>query len=343
MGFAIFWFIAIAVLWTGFFVLEGFDFGVGMLHWPIGRTDTDRRVAINAIGPTWDGNEVWLIVAGAGTFAAFPAWYASMFSTFYLALVLVLVALIVRGVAFEFRAKRDDPRWRATWSWALGLGSAVVPLVMGIALGDLRVGLPLDAQHEYTGNFFTLFRPYGVWTGVTLLVLCVLHGAVFLTLRTTGALRERAQRVSQRVAWLAVAFVVGFVVWSAYGLGDGVVPNPLEVVAVLAVVAAALLVATDRDGSAFIASCVAIGTVVASLFVNLYPDVMVSSTSASNSLTVANAASGTYALKVMTVVAVVFLPLVLAYQAWSYWVFHKRLTAPPSAPSEDTTPASRVA
>ncbi len=183
------WFVILAILWVGFFVLEGFDFGVGALHALLGRTDTERRVAINTIGPWWDGNEVWLVVAGAGTFAAFPAWYATMFSALYLALLLVLVALMARGVAFEFRGKSDDPRWRTTWTWCLTLGSLLIPLLIGVGLGDLLNGLPIDSHHNFTGNFFNLLTPYGLWTGVTLLGLCLLHGATFLKLRTTGELR----------------------------------------------------------------------------------------------------------------------------------------------------------
>src|SRR5450755_4338418 len=167
------WFILLAVLWVGFFVLEGFDFGVGVLHKIVGKTEIVRRVAVNAIGPFWDGNEVWLIVAGAGTFAAFPNWYATMFSALYLALLLVLVALMIRGVAFEWRGKSDDPRWRATWGWCTTIGSLLIPLLLGVGLGDLLGGLPINSSHEYTGNFFDLLTPYGLWTGVTLVALCL--------------------------------------------------------------------------------------------------------------------------------------------------------------------------
>jgi cytochrome bd ubiquinol oxidase subunit II len=186
MTFQIVWFILIAVLWSGFFVLEGFDFGVGMLKGVVGRTDDERRVALNTIGPLWDGNEVWLIVAGAGMFAAFPEWYATMFSAFYLALVLLLVALIVRGVSFEYRGKRDSARWRGGWDLVSGIGSLVAPLLIGIALGDLLAGLPIDSNFEYTGTFWNLLTPYGVFTGITLTLLCVLHGATFLSLNATG-------------------------------------------------------------------------------------------------------------------------------------------------------------
>ena len=187
------WFIIVVVFWIGFFVLEGFDFGVGALHRLIGKTELERRVAINTIGPWWDGNEVWLIVAGASMFAAFPGWYATMFSALYLALVVLLLALFARGVSFEYRGKRESARWRAGWSWALTVGSVLIPLLVGVALGDLLYGLPINANHDYTGNFFDLLTGYGLMTGVTLLALCLLHGATFLALRTTGEMRDRAR------------------------------------------------------------------------------------------------------------------------------------------------------
>src|SRR3954447_7277137 len=198
------WFVIVAVFWTGFFVLEGFDFGVGLLHAVVGRDERERRVAVNAIGPFWDGNEVWLIVAGAAMFAAFPAWYATLFSALYLALVLVLVALIARGIAFEFGEKVKAPHWRRMWSWAATLASAAIPLVLGIGLGDLVAGLPVDADGEYTGGVADIFTPYGVWTGLTLLSLSVLHGASFLALRTHGAVRERSRATGLRVALIAL-------------------------------------------------------------------------------------------------------------------------------------------
>ncbi len=327
------WFIVLAILWVGFFVLEGFDFGVGMLHAVVGRTDAERRVAINTIGPWWDGNEVWLIVAGAGTFAAFPGWYATMFSALYLALLLVLAALIARGVAFEFKGKSEDPRWRATWTWCMTLGSLLIPLLIGVGLGDLLVGLPIDSAHNYTGDFLDLLTPYGLWTGLTLLSLCLLHGATFLKLRTTDELRERARAEARLLGWVTSALVVGFVIWTLAVAGSTVVPGPVQVLAVIAVVFAARLASTDSDGWAFTASAVAIAATVGSIFIELYPAVMVSSTSAAYNLSVNNSASGHYALVVMTVVTVLCLPMVLAYQGWSFYVFHGRVRAP-AAPAE---------
>jgi cytochrome bd-type quinol oxidase subunit 2 len=325
------WFVLIAILWVGFFVLEGFDFGVGALHTLVGRNESERRVAINTIGPWWDGNEVWLIVAGASMFAAFPAWYGTMFSALYLALLILLAALMARGVAFEFRGKHDDPRWRRTWTWCTGLGSMLIPLLLGVGLGDLLNGLPIDSSHDFTGNFFDLLTPFGIWTGLTLLSLCLLHGASFLALRTADGMRARAQALAGRLGWIASAFVVGFVIWTLSVVGHKDVPDPVQVLAVLAVVFAARLASTASNGWAFTCSAVAIAASVGSLFIELYPNVMVSSTNAAYSLTVDNSASGHYALVVMTVVAVLFLPLVLLYQGWSFHVFRGRLKAPPEA------------
>jgi cytochrome d ubiquinol oxidase subunit II len=323
------WFIVIAILWVGFFVLEGFDFGVGVLHTLVGRTDGERRAAINTIGPWWDGNEVWLVVAGAGMFAAFPGWYATMFSALYLALLLVLVALMARGAAFEFRGKSEDPRWRRTWTWCTTLGSLLIPLLIGVGLGDLLVGLPIDSSHDFTGGFVDLLTPYGLWTGVTLLGLSLLHGATFLKLRTTDEVRERASAAARPLGLVAVALVVGFVVWTRVVVGHTQVLGPVEVLAVIAVIFAARLARSERhDGWAFAASAVAIAATVGSIFIDLYPNVMVSSTSAAYNLTVNNSASGHYALVVMTVVTALFLPLVLLYQGWSFHVFRGRVKAP---------------
>ena len=328
------WFVILAIFWTGYFVLEGFDFGVGILHTVVGKTDDERRAVLGTVGPFWDGNEVWLIVAGAGTFAAFPAWYATMFSSLYLALLLVLVALIGRGVAFEYRSRVSSERWRRVWTWAMTLGSAAIPLLLGVGLGDLLTGLPINQQQNYTGSFWNLLTGYGLWTGLTLLALSVLHGAAFLVLKTTGEVQERARRVARPVGAVAVVAVLVFVTWTQ-ALGRGVFPGPMQITAVLAVIAAAWTMATGHEGWAFFSSTVAMGFTVASIFVNLFPNVMVSSTSAAYNLTVTNAAAGSYSLKVMTVVAVIFFPLVLVYQAWSYHVFRVRL----QRPAARTTPA----
>jgi cytochrome d ubiquinol oxidase subunit II len=326
-----FWFNIIVVLWIGFFVLEGFDFGVGALHMLIGSSDTERRVVINTIGPWWDGNEVWLIVAGAALFAAFPGWYATMFSALYLALVLVLVALFGRGVSFEYRGKRESKRWIAGWSWALTIGSVLIPLLIGVALGDLLHGLPINAQHNFTGNFFSLLTGYGLMTGVTLLTLCLLHGATFLALRTTGAIRDRAHAMARRLGLVAIVANVAWVTWTLVVIGGGTVPQPTQIFGVIAVIFAQRLASSGTDGWAFISSGVAIAAVVGQIFIALYPNVMISSTSHAYNLTVNNAAAGHYGLVVMTVVAALFFPIVLLYQGWSFHVFRRRVSVPPTS------------
>jgi cytochrome bd ubiquinol oxidase subunit II len=340
MSLEVVWFVIIVVFWTGFFVLEGFDFGVGVLHRVVGRNDVESRVAINAIGPVWDGNEVWLIVGGAAIFAAFPSWYATWFSAGYLALFLVLVALIIRGVSFEWRAKVDTDRWRDTWSWTLTIGSTLVPLLLGVALGDLLVGLPIDSSEEFTGSFWDLLTPYGLWMGVTLLLLCLLHGATFLALKTDGIVRERSRALAGRLAWPSLLLVAVFAVWTVSISEAGFWRILAAAVPVVGALAAALLIRGGHEGRSFAATAVAIGGTVAALFANVYPDVMVSSTSAANNLTVTGTASSEYALKVMTVVAVVMTPIVLLYQGWSYWVFRARISSP--APDPDTAEPARA-
>lgn len=333
-----FWFIVIAVLWTGFFVLEGFDFGVGMLHNGLGKDEAGRRAAINTIGPLWDGNEVWLVVAAAAMFAAFPDWYATMFSGFYLGVVLLLVALIVRGVSFEYRGKRQAGRWRRSWDFLMTAGSVLAPFLIGVGLGDLLHGVPINGHQEFTGSFADLLQPYALFVGVTLVALCVLHGATFLALKTTGDLRERAGRLARRVAPVTGIIVLAFAAWTHVTAGRGVLLNPVEFAAVLAIFASAWLVNDRHEGWAFAATTLAMATSVLSIFVDLYPRVMVSSTSSAFDLTVHNTASGPYSLKVMTVVVLIFLPVVIVYQGWTYYVFRRRISdrqfrpAPPPVP-----------
>jgi cytochrome d ubiquinol oxidase subunit II len=282
----------------------------------------------------WDGNEVWLIVAGAGTFAAFPGWYATMFSGFYLAflLLLLLVALIARGVSFEFRGKRDSPRWRWAWDTATTGGSLLAPLLIGVALGNLLHGVPIGTDQEYAGTFTDLLNPYSLFSGVTVVLLCLLlHGASFLALKTAGEVRERAVRVGRRVAPATAAAVLGFAVWTQVMAGEGLLALLVEVVAILAAVAAVWLLGRGRDGRAFAATSLAMAAVVVSIFVNLYPRVMVSSLGPSTDLTVTNTASAPYSLKVMTVAAAILFPVVLAYQGWTYYVFRRRVGGPDAA------------
>lgn len=342
MDLEVLWFVIVAFFWTGFFILEGFDFGVGILHKVVGKTDTEQRVAMNTIGPFWDGNEVWFIVGGASIFAAFPSWYATWFSSLYLALMLVIVALMARGLSFEYRSKIENPRWRSFWSWALTVGSVLLPVLFGIALGDLLVGLPVNESGDYTGNFFDLLTPYGIWTGLTLLALTVLHGSTFLMIKTTDVIAERARHIARPAAWIAAVAVVVFSVWSHVIANDRVVPGPIEALAVFSIIAAVWSVRDGHDGWAFIATAAAMGLTVISLFTNLYPNVLVSSTDSAYNLTVSNSASGHYALVVMTIVAVVLLPVVLLYQGYSYWVFKARVRAPEEPVEVETSsPAGR--
>ena len=334
-----FWFSVIAILWTGFFVLEGFDFGVGMLHTAVAQDDAGRRAAINTIGPLWDGNEVWLIVAAAAMFAAFPAWYATMFSAMYLALVLLLASLIIRGVAFEYRGKRDATSWRSTWDTLLIVGSVLAPLLFGIALGDLLHGLPINSAANFTGSFWDLFTGYGVFAGITLVLVCLLHGATFLSLKTTGDMLGRSGAAARRIAPFAGAFVIGFIIWTHVTASSAFFLNVIELLAILAVLAAVSLVYAHRPGFAFTATTVTIAACILALFVDLYPNVMVSSTSRAYSLTAHNTASPHYALTAITVVVVIFLPLVLLYQAWTYYVFRRRVSRSDFAPvPEPRTP-----
>jgi cytochrome bd ubiquinol oxidase subunit II len=321
-----FWFSVIAILWTGFFILEGFDFGVGMLHSLIATDDAGRRAAINTIGPLWDGNEVWLITAAAAMFAAFPGWYATMFSAYYLPLVLLLAALIVRGVAFEYRGKRDTARWRGSWDVLLSVGSVLAPLLIGIALGGILHGVPVNSAQNYTGSFADLFQPYAVFTGVTLLAICALHGATFLSLKTAGDLHERARHLARYIAPVTCALVIGFAIWTHVAHSTTFFINPIELLAILAAITALCAVYARRDGWAFTATTVTIASCIGAIFVGLYPNVMVSSTDAADNLTVHNTASAQYSLKVMTVVVVVLLPVVLLYQAWTYYVFRRRVS-----------------
>jgi cytochrome d ubiquinol oxidase subunit II len=319
------WFLLIAVLWTGYFVLEGFDFGIGMLLRVLSRDNTDRRVLINTIGPVWDGNEVWLLVAGGATFAAFPLWYASLFSGFYLALLVILVALIVRGVAFEFRGKIDSDRWRRGWDLAIILGSAVPALLWGVAFGNIVRGVPLDAEYHFTGNFFTLLNPYALLGGLTTLTVFAFHGAVFAALKTTGDIRDRAIALTWTAGGLAILFGGTFLVWTQLAYGTGWTWAPV-VVAAAGLVTAVLLARAGREGWAFVCTAAAIVATTVALFGSLYPDVLPASNDAANSLTTTNASSTPYTLEIMTWVAVFFTPVVLAYQAWTYWVFRKRVS-----------------
>jgi cytochrome d ubiquinol oxidase subunit II len=318
------WFGLITILWVGYLVLEGFDFGVGILLPVLGRTERERRVVINTIGPVWDGNEVWVLVAGGATFAAFPEWYATLFSGFYLALFLILVALILRGVAFEFRGKRPEPSWRRRWDRAIFFGSLVPAILWGTALANIVGGVPIDANHEFTGSLLTLLNPYGLLGGLTTLALFVTHGAAFLALKTTGDIRVRAGRLVGRVGLAAAVLAVAFLAWTQQKTGDPASAT-LSVLAAAALVGALLANRRGSEGWAFAGTAVTIALAVVALFVALFPDVMPSTINPAYSLTTTNASSTSYTLSIMTVVAVIFTPLVLLYQGWTYWVFRRRI------------------
>ena len=338
MDLQIFWFCLVAVFWGGYFLLEGFDFGVGMLLPFLPRDEGERGAMFQTIGPVWDGNEVWLVVAGGVTFAAFPAWYATMFSGFYLALLLILFFLIIRVVSFEWRSKSASPRWRAAWMWANAIGSAGIALVWGIALANLIHGVPLDSSGDYSGNLANLFSGYTVLAGVAFVLVFAFHGAAFLTLRTTGELCERARGAARTLAAPAVAALAAFLIWTIVVAVDrndkGVFPVVVPaVIGILALALAAYLVYEGRSGLAFAMTAVGTVAAVATLFTGLYPRVMVSSPSFGNSLTVANAASAHYTLAVMTVVALIVTPVVLLYQGWTYYVFRARVTGDEARPA----------
>jgi cytochrome d ubiquinol oxidase subunit II len=320
------WFLLIAVLWIGYFVLEGFDFGLGILLPFLGRTDGQRRALINAIGPVWDGNEVWVLVAGGATFAAFPYWYATLFSGFYLALFLILAALIIRGVAFEYRSKRDSAAWRKGWDWAIFLGSAVPALLWGVAFANIVAGVPIDKNMEFTGNLLTLLNPFALLGGVVTLTLFMTHGAAYIALKTEGELRERANRALVLIGLVAAVAAVLFLVWTQIQ-SLVVVSAVASVLAALALVGALLANLLKREGWAFIGTALTIALAVVALFLHLYPNVMPSSTNSAFNLTITNASSTDLTLTIMTIVAVIFTPLVLLYQGWTYWIFRKRISA----------------
>jgi cytochrome d ubiquinol oxidase subunit II len=323
------WFVLVAVLFTGFFILEGFDFGVGILLPFLGRTDEERRRIINTIGPVWDGNEVWVLTAGGAIFAAFPHWYATLFSGFYLALFLMLAAMIARGVAFEFRSKDRHPAWRATWDWAIFAGSAIPALLWGVAMANLLKGVPIDGAKAYTGGFFDLLNPYTLVTGIASLTAFTTHGAIYLNLKSEEPIRGRALvavRTVGPIATLAVAlFVLGSYLATDAFTRHGVNPGLVPVLAVGTMLAAGAFVKRQSMGWAFTMTSAALAFSTATIFMSLYPRVMVSSLNPEWSLTVYNASSTPYTLTVMSVVALLFVPVVLGYQAWTYWVFRKRI------------------
>ncbi len=325
------WFVAVAVLWTGYLVLEGFDFGVGMLLRVLGRTEDDRGVALGAIGPVWDGNEVWLITAVGAMFAAFPVWYAAMFSGLYLPVLAVLLALIVRGVGLEYREKVDDPVWRARWDVGIAVGSLVPAFVWGLVLANLVRGLPFASTGVVDAGFTDVVDGYALLGGLTVTALSLLHGAVFLALKTDGPVRRRARTLAAGGGLPVLALVAAFLWWTVT-LRPGTWTVWAAVVAAAALALAVLAALRGREGWAFTATATAMAGLAVVLFGSLFPQVMPSTTDPALALTVANASSAPYTLGIMTWIAAIFLPLVLAYQSWSYWVFRRRLGGEPVAP-----------
>ncbi|WP_393098028.1 cytochrome d ubiquinol oxidase subunit II [Streptomyces sp. LN325] len=318
------WFVLIAVLWTGYFFLEGFDFGVGVLTGLLARDRTEKRVLINTIGPVWDGNEVWLLSAGGATFAAFPEWYATLFSGFYLPLLLILVCLIVRGVAFEYRAKRPEENWQRNWETAIFWTSLIPAFLWGVAFGNIVHGVKIDKSFEYVGTLGDLLNPYALLGGLVTLSLFTFHGTVFVGLKTVGDIRERARGLSLQVGPVAALLALVFLSWTQVDNGDGKSLAAM-IVAVVALVAALVAARAGREGWAFALSGLTIVAAVAMLFLTLFPNVMPSSLNEDWSLTVTNASSSPYTLKIMTWCAGIATPIVLLYQGWTYWVFRKRI------------------
>lgn len=329
MDLNIVWFVLIGVLYTGYFILEGFDLGVGILHPFVAKTDTERRSVINTIGPHWDGNEVWLITAGGATFAAFPNWYATLFSGFYLPFLLMLVGLILRGVALEFRSKDENRLWRSFWDWAICLGSFLPALLWGVAFANFLRGIPIDASQNYTGGFWNLLNPYALTVGVLSTIGFMLQGAIFLALKTENPIKERVQKLASRL-WIPVLVLMAAVVLFSSAETDmaskeGIRPGILSYLVLIIQAVVGFFIFRGQYGKGFIMQSLTIAGVTASAFLTLFPRVLISSTNPVWSLTIYNAASSPYTLQIMSIVALIFVPIVLVYQAWTYWIFRKRV------------------
>lgn len=324
-----FWFLLIAILFIGFFVLEGFDFGVGIVSKFLGKSDVERRVYINTIGPFWDANEVWLITAGGAMFAAFPHWYATLFSGFYIPFVFMLLALILRGVAFEFRGKVDNPKWRNLWDWAIFIGSFLPPLLWGVALANFMTGVPIDGNKEMVGGFLQFLHPFALLGGVMFVLLCTVHGLQFIALRTTDDLQDRARSLARKLNPVTLVAVLLFAGIGLYKTdiftAHGNVWTILPLLAWTALLASYFLNTKQRDGLAFFMTSFTIILLTASVFIGMFPRVLISTLGAANDLTIYNAASGAYTLKLMSYFSLALLPFVLGYQIWSYIVFRKRI------------------
>lgn len=325
------WFVLVGILFVGFVFLEGFDFGVGMSTKFLAKNDIEKRVLINTIGPFWDANEVWLITAGGAMFAAFPHWYATLFSGYYLPFVVLLLALIARGVAFEFRGKVDSPKWTKTWDWSIFLGSMLPPFLLGVLFSSLIKGLPIDENMNMHAGFFDIVNTYTVVGGVAFVLLSLLHGLMFISLKTTDSLRENARKLAQKIYIVTGAVVVLFValtaVYTDAFTNRGAILIPLYGLAIVLYLMLFPLLRNKKEGLSFTATGLIMIIVTASFFIALFPNVMISSIDIVNNMTVYNAASGNYSLKLMTIVAAIMVPIVLAYSIWSYYIFRKRVTS----------------
>ena len=333
MDLNILWFIIVTILFIGFFFLEGFDYGVGILLPFLGKKDRERRAIINTIGPVWDGNEVWMITAGGALFASFPLAYATLFSGFYLALVLMLVALILRGVAFEYRSKKEEPSWRNFWDWSIFFGSLIPAFLWGVTVGNLMRGVAIDAQMYYWGGLLPLLNPFSLLGGLVFVSLFTMHGANFLSLKTSAEIAERAKATAFKAWIVATVLTVAFVVWTFFATDiltkagvNGLIP---AVLAALALLATGWLILTGKSGWAFVSGSLTVVFATIMVFAGLFPRILISTISPDYSLTIYNASSTPYTLTVMTVVAVIFVPVILAYQIWTYWVFRKRVETKP--------------
>lgn len=320
-----FWFVLIAFMFVSYFVLEGFDFGVGALLPVLGDDDIGRRVMINTIAPVWDANETWLVLAAGSMFAAFPYWYASAFSAFYLPMLVILAGLIVRGVAFEFRGKVDDPRWRARWDVCIVAGSISTPFLWGVFFANLMRGVPIDGNGDYVGTVAELFSPFALLGGLVVLAMFVTHGAMFLTLRTRGGIRQSSRELAGTLGVVTTVLTASFLGWTVASHG-GARTAPLAAVAVATLAGAVVANRAGREGMAFGFTACSIVALVGTYFVVLYPNVMPSTIDPAYSLTIANASSTPHTLTVMSWTSVLIVPFVVGYQAWSYWVFRNRLT-----------------
>ncbi|KAA0256916.1 cytochrome d ubiquinol oxidase subunit II [Deferribacter autotrophicus] len=330
MIYQIIWFALWGLLWAVYFMLDGFDLGAGILHPFVAKTDEEKRIVINTLGPVWDGNEVWLITAGGATFAAFPTTYAYMFSYLYTPLLILLFALIFRGVSFEFRGKKDSPAWKKGWDIAIFAGSLIPALLFGVAFGNIFAGLPIDEQ-GYHGSLAYLLNPYGILTGILFVLLFINHGALWLSIKTTGDLSKRARSIAVKIWPLLVAVAVLFLIFSAFKthLYDNYIKNPVwfivPAIAVLSLLSIFVLI-KNSPVKAFFASCITILTVIFTGIIGLYPNLIPSNIDPKYSLTAFNSSSSTYTLKIMTLVVIMFVPIVIFYQIWTYKIFKDPVT-----------------